>query len=245
MDPFATSPLSLLFSGGVATMGYCLFYSNRRGARLVRLVIAILLFVCLNRFIGTKVFHVTNGKAQYPNFIECPGTHHARKFWLKFSVPVGANDNRLKWMADDFDECVLKFWEKNPWRHKFGSETLPPLVCSISRQKWRKKKRENIWPDRHWCPCGVWSPPLPFFAHFWSQLIPSPPFYGTFGKRWGEEPRGSSALIFHNQWLFYSNTLLYINFQTSRPAKSVSPKMFPRPACQMNGLQYLKDNCVL
>ena len=80
MDPFATSPLSLLFSGGVATMGYCLFYSSRRGARLVRLVIATLLFVCLNRFIGTKVFHVTYGKAQYPNFIECPGTHHARKF---------------------------------------------------------------------------------------------------------------------------------------------------------------------
>ena len=91
----------------------------------------------------------------------------------------------------------------------------------------------------------VYEAPLPFFAHFWSQLIPSPPFYGTFGKRWGEEPRGSSALIFHIQWLFYSNTLLYINFQTSRPAKSVSPKMFPRPACQMNGLQHLEDKCSL
>ena len=78
MDPFATSPLSLLFSGGVATIVYCLF--SLMCSRLVRLVRErfqpwrIVFFVCLD-LLAQKVYHVTNGKAQNPNFIECRGTH--------------------------------------------------------------------------------------------------------------------------------------------------------------------------
>ena len=34
-------------------------------------------FVCMD-FLAQKFYHVTNGKAQNPNYIECRGTHHAR-----------------------------------------------------------------------------------------------------------------------------------------------------------------------
>ena len=108
--------------------------------------------------------------------------------------PVGG-DNR---MAGDFDKSVLKF--SIAMNTKILEWDLTPLVYIKA-----KMKKEKIIHLTGWTLMFMWcmkppSPSLPTSGLNWFRLLP---FMARSGRDGG---RGSSALIFHNQWFFYSNT---------------------------------------